>query len=108
MLFADALDTLAEQRGAEREDVFFRTRCSTAAQRNVPIQIVNISATGFMARTEGDFAIGDDIVVKMPVAGEIQATVRWALGGRVGAQFERMIDLAPYLNMLAEMVRGIR
>lgn len=108
MSLADALDTLADQRSAEREEVFFRTRCSTAAQRNVPVQIVNISATGFMARTEGDFAIGDIVTVKMPVVSETRATIRWALGGRVGAQFERMIDLTSYLNMLAEMVRGTR
>ncbi|ODU21539.1 MAG: hypothetical protein ABS87_06685 [Sphingomonas sp. SCN 67-18] len=108
MSFANRLGALAEldQRGAAREEVFYRTRCTTPRFGVVQMQVVNISACGFMARTEADFAVGDIVQIRLPVVGSVSAEIRWALGGRVGGQFDRMIDLAPYLSLLAELVRG--
>lgn len=97
-----------DRRGAEREEVFFRTRATTQAGDVVQLQIVNMSAGGFMARCETDLAADEAIAVRLPVIGEVSAEVRWSLGGRVGCQFDRMIDLAPYLQLLAEMVEGSR
>jgi hypothetical protein len=110
MSFANAMGALAaaDQREAAREEVFYRTRCTSPAHGAVQIQIVNISALGFMARTEGDFAVGDVVSVRMPVVGTIQAEIRWSLGGRIGGQFEHMIELAPYLDMLGELIRDSR
>ncbi len=98
----------AEQRDAEREDVFYRTRCTTADGSVEPAQVVNISASGFMARSEGDFAEGDRITIRLPVVGAVAAEVRWALGGRIGCRFEEMIGLAPYLSLLSELVAQTR
>lgn len=108
MSFANRLGTLAEtdQRNAAREEVFYRTRGTSPRSGAIQMQVVNISACGFMARTEGDFDVGDIIQLRLPVVGSVSAEIRWALGGRVGGQFEHMIDLAPYLSLLTEMVRG--
>lgn len=97
----------AEQRDADRNEVFYRTRCATANGVET-LQIVNISASGFMARTEGSFAEGDIISVRLPVVGSVAAEIRWALGGRVGCRFDQMIGLAPYLALLSELVAQTR
>lgn len=97
-----------ERREAPREDVYYRTRATAAGVGAIGLQVVNISANGFMARTEADFAPGDTLSVKLPVAGVVVAEVRWALGGRIGCQFGRMIELAPYLEMLGELMKGAR
>lgn len=98
----------AEQRECEREEVYYRTRAAVAGRGSIPLQVVNISAKGFMARTEADLPVGQIIAIRLPVVGEIKAEVRWALGGRIGCQFGRMIDLVPYLELLGTMVKDAR
>lgn len=97
-----------DRRDAAREEVFFRTRATTQAGDVIQLQIVNMSAGGFMARCEAELAAGESVSIRLPVVGDISAEIRWSLGGRVGCQFDRMIDLAPYLQLLAEMVEGSR
>lgn len=97
-----------DRRESEREEVFYRTRASAPGLGNFPVQLVNISANGFMIRTDTDVAIGDRLSLRLPVVGEVQAEVRWALGGRVGCQFARMIGLAPYLELLAALLKEAR
>ena len=99
---------LPERRQSEREEVFYRTRATPAGMSSVPVQVVNISANGFMARAEIDLPIGHPLSIRLPVVGEIRAEVRWALGGRIGCQFARMIDFAPYLELLGALARGDR
>jgi len=97
-----------ERRSSERDEVFYRTRASAAGLGTFPVQIVNISAQGLMARTETELPVGQQFAIRLPVVGEIRAEVRWALGGRVGCQFARMIDLAPYLELLGVLVKDAR
>jgi hypothetical protein len=100
--------TQPDRRQAPREDVYYRTRASAPGFGSVSVQIVDISANGFMARTDAGFAAGDTLTVRLPVVGEINAEVRWALGGRIGCQFSRMIALAPYLELLGTLVKDAR
>jgi hypothetical protein len=97
-----------ERRSCEREEVFYRTRASAVGFGSFPVQIVNISAQGCMARTEVELAVGQELIVRLPVVGEVRAEVRWSLGGRVGCQFARMIELAPYLELLGQLVKETR
>ncbi len=96
------------RRESPRDDVYYRTRGTDDAGMSFGLQIVNISATGFMARTEATLVPGSWMTLRLPVVGQIRADVRWALGGRVGCQFDRMIDLAPYLDLLGALVRDAR
>lgn len=98
----------AERRESPREEVFYRVRAAMPGRPSVPMQIVDISAGGFMARTEVDLQPGDRLTVRLPGLGETHADVRWALGGRVGCQFVRMIELAPYLELLGALVKATR
>ncbi|MFD1612053.1 PilZ domain-containing protein [Sphingomonas tabacisoli] len=97
-----------DRRQSERDEVFYRTRATAAGRGSFAVQVVNISANGFMIRADIDVAIGDSIMIRLPVVGEIRAEVRWSLGGRVGCQFVRMIGLAPYLELLAALLKETR
>jgi hypothetical protein len=97
-----------ERRQSERDEVFYRTRATIAGLGSFPAQVVNISANGFMARAETEVAIGQTLSIRLPVVGEVKAEVRWSLGGRIGCQFARMIDLASYLELLATLMKEAR
>lgn len=94
-----------DRRGAPREEVYHRTRGVLASGGSVPLQVVNVSATGFMARTEAELEPGTRLQVRLPVVGERPAEVRWALAGRIGCQFDRPVDLADYLGLLGALAR---
>src|SRR5215218_3394176 len=97
-----------ERRESERDEVFYRTRASAAGLGSFPAQVVNISANGFMARTEMEVPVGHSLSIRLPVVGEVKAEVRWVLGGRIGCQFDRMIGLAPYLELLGTLLKETR
>ena len=96
-----------DRREAPREEVFYRTR-ALAGDTTVPLHLVNISAGGFMARTEDELTVGAPLRVRLPVVGEVRAEIRWALGGRIGCQFDRMIGLAAYLELLGALMKDAR
>ncbi|NWM20091.1 PilZ domain-containing protein, partial [Escherichia coli] len=74
--------------------------------RQLNFVIVNISPHGLMARCDDPVETGDRIRVVLPHAGTVVAEVRWALGGRIGCQFERAIDLASYYELISLMVKA--
>ena len=96
----------ADNRSVDRDEVHYRARAFGPDARQLTFLIVNVSPHGMMARCEAVFEIGDRIRVQLPKVGVVIAEVRWALGGRVGAQFERAIDLASYYELIATMVRS--
>ena len=95
----------AEIRREDREEVHHRTRCIHHDGRTLQLLVVNISPHGFMARCEAPIADGDGLRVTLPGVGVVPATVRWALGGRIGCQFDRPIALAHYYELLAIVLR---
>jgi hypothetical protein len=96
----------ADERLVDREEVHFRARASGPGGRQLRFLVVNISAHGLMARCDDPLAAGDQIRVQLPVLGTVFGEVRWALGGRAGVQFERMIELAPYYALLTALVKA--
>jgi hypothetical protein len=106
-LSADNL-AYADVRREEREEVHYRGRAFGPDARQLNFLIVNISAHGLMARCDSELKTGDRIRVVLPIAGSVVAEVRWSLGGRIGCQFERAIDLASYYELIAVMVKAAR
>lgn len=94
-----------DRRGAPREEVYHRARGTLSNGQTLLLQVVNVSATGFMARTEVEPEPGTTLTLRLPVIGERQAEVRWALAGRIGCQFTRPVELALYLQLLGELAR---
>ena len=96
----------AEERREDRDEVHYRARGTGPDGRPINLLIVNLSPHGLMARCESALEAGQRIRVTLPVAGQVVAEVRWALGGRIGCQFERAIDLATYYDALAAVLKG--
>lgn len=94
-----------DERSVSRDEVEFRTRGFGPDGKPFPLLIVNISALGLMARCDRALAAGDPIRVQLPVLGSIAAEIRWSLGGRIGCELARAIDLADYYTVLAAMIR---
>jgi hypothetical protein len=96
----------ADIRREGRDDVYYRARAFGPDAKQLTFLIVNISPHGLMARCDDAFEVGDRIRVVLPQVGSVVAEVRWSLGGRIGTQFERAIDLASYYELLTIMVKA--
>ncbi|HEV2567550.1 PilZ domain-containing protein [Sphingomonas sp.] len=96
-----------DRREEPREEIYHRARAVIGGTL-VPLQLVNISASGFMARTEAAVEPGAKLKIRLPVVGECDAEVRWALAGRIGCQFARSIDLPRYLELLGTLAKEAR
>ena len=95
-----------ERRRMEREEVFYRTMLTATGGATVPVDLVNISRTGFMARTDAPLTEGTRARIRLPVTSEMDARIVWALGGRVGAEFREPIEPLTYFKLLAALPRG--
>ena len=95
-----------DSRGEPRDEVMHRTRATDGDGRSIKLVLVNMSANGLMARCEGDPKAGERLRVHLPILGEVDAVVRWSLGGRIGCELERTIPLADYYGMLTVMTRN--
>lgn len=90
-----------DDRAEPRDEVYHRTRLTLVDRRAVTATVVNLSPHGLMLRVEAEVAVGDIVNVALPVVGIVRATVRWALGGRIGCQLERVIAPRDYGALLA-------
>jgi len=97
---------MTDNRAIARDEVHYRARAIGPDMRPVTLLIVNMSALGLMARCDVEFAVGDRLRVTLPVVGTVVAEVRWWLGGRIGCELERTIDLASYYDLLAALLKA--
>lgn len=95
-----------EVRREEREEVHFRAKAFGPDARPLTLLIVNLSPHGMMARCDKEYEVGQRIRVTLPVVGVLVAEVRWALGGRIGCQFDQAIDLAHYYELIAILLKS--
>jgi hypothetical protein len=95
-----------DARGEPRDEVMHRTHALNGDDRTVKLVLVNMSANGLMARYDGDPAAGEQLRIRLPILGYVDAVVRWSLGGRIGCELERTIPLAEYYTMLTVMTRA--
>jgi len=95
----------ADFRREGRDEVHHRVRAFGPDARPLNFLIVNISPHGLMARCEANLAVGERLRINLPVIGVRVAEVRWALGGRVGCQFDGVIDLADYYELIAKLIK---
>lgn len=56
-------------------------------------RLVNISDTGFMAESTGDFEVGSRVWLILPGRDRASAIVRWTAGDRLGAEFSEPVSL---------------
>jgi len=107
MVSSQTAVTNKDARGAPRDEVMHRTRGIDPDGAPMKLVIVNISASGLMARCETAPEVGAVIGVQLPILGVMPSTVRWVLGGRIGCEFERAIPMADYYGMLSTLLRSV-
>lgn len=56
-------------------------------------RVLNISETGFMAESVGDFEVGSQVWLMLQGRDRASAVVRWTAGNRLGAEFAEPITL---------------
>lgn len=96
----------AEIRREDRDEVHVRARGVSGTGEPLRLLIVNISSHGLMARCEQPVAQGDRVTITLPIVGRKTGEVRWALGGRMGVQFEQAVGRASYYELIAHLLKA--
>ncbi len=67
---------------------------------DVHLHIINLSAHGFMVRGDHGMGRGERITIRLPVVGRIEAHMIWQAEDRSGFQFERIIRLDDFDDLI--------
>jgi len=80
------------ERSARRHRVKVITAIRSVGSADVDLQIDSISAIGFSGRTEGLFRRDEDVIVHLPIIGDMAARLAWVKGDTIAGEFARTID----------------
>jgi len=89
---ADAGDP-SDRRRSSRHAVDLEARVRELGESGIDARIVNISETGFMAETDGNFEVGSRVWLMLPGRERANAVVKWTAGDKLGAEFAEPISL---------------
>ncbi|WP_443970758.1 PilZ domain-containing protein [Sphingobium sp. CR28] len=92
-------------RRSPREDVSWQTRVNAPDMPPAEVLIVNLSPSGCMVRSDAILVPGEPTMLMLPMVGQTEAQVMWALGGRAGLEFVTPLPLHSYSSILSEMQR---
>lgn len=90
-----------ERRRAQRDDVDFPTVAIRRWTERFDIRLLNISPMGFHARGKVEFERDQKLKILLPIAGEVEGQIAWALTGCCGGWFPNPIPLDSYQQILA-------
>jgi hypothetical protein len=82
-----------ERRRASRVPVELDARVRELGANGVEARVLNISESGFMAESEGEFEVGSRIWLMLPGSDRCNAIVKWIAGDRIGAEFADPVSL---------------
>ena len=82
-----------DRRRSTRLEVEIDARVRELGSEGSEARLVNISDTGFMAQSGGDFEVGSRIWLILPARERASAIVRWTAGDKLGAEFSEPISL---------------
>lgn len=100
---AGAQLSVTDLRRAARHPVDYPVIGEHRQRGDLRMHIVNISAHGFMTTGELDLGRGERVIVRLPIIGRIEAHLIWASEGRAGFQFERILRLEDFMQMIDTM-----
>jgi hypothetical protein len=89
---ADAEDA-SDRRSASRFAVELAAKVRELGTTGIDARLVNISETGFMAQSEGNFEVGSRVWLMLPGRERANAVVKWTAGDKLGAEFAEAISL---------------
>ena len=82
----------ADRRGSARQPVEMEARVRELGSEGSEARVVNISDTGFMAESAGEFEVGSRVWLILPGRDRASAVVRWTAGNRIGAEFSEPVS----------------
>ncbi len=82
-----------DRRHASRLSVEIGARVRELGNEGCEARVVNISETGFMAETDGQFEVGTRVWLILPGRDRANALVKWTAGNKMGAEFAEPIAL---------------
>jgi hypothetical protein len=100
---AGAQLSVTDMRRAMRHPVDFPVIGEHRALGDVHLHIANISGHGFMSVGHHGLNRGERIVIRLPVVGRIEAHLIWLTDERSGFQFERIIRLDDFGQVIDAM-----
>jgi len=85
-----------DRRRMSRFPVELEARVRELGANGVEARVLNISESGFMAETEGEFEVGSRIWLMLPGRGRCNALVKWIAGDKIGAEFSEAFVLEEF------------
>jgi hypothetical protein len=82
-----------DRRRASRVPVELEAKMRELGEEGVEARVLNISETGFMASSEGEFEIGTRVWLMLPGRDRANAVIKWKEGDRIGAEFAEPISI---------------
>ena len=86
-------DDHSERRRFSRVPVELEARVRELGASGIEARILNISESGFMAEADAHFEVGSRVWLMLPGRDRANALVKWAVGGKIGAEFAEPISL---------------
>ena len=83
----------ADRRRSMRVGVEIGAKVRELGNEGCEARLINISETGFMAESAGEFDVGTRIWLILPGRERASALVRWTAGNKIGAEFAEPISL---------------
>ncbi len=97
-----------DQRRAVRHRTDFNSITESKKHGDLSVHVINISAHGFMIDDNVVLERGDRITIRLPHVGHVESLVLWAVDKRAGLQFERVIRLPEFLDLLDNVAISTR
>ena len=82
-----------DRRRSERLAVELDAKVRELGSEGTEARVVNISDTGFMAQSAGDFDVGSRIGLMLTGRDRASAIVRWTAGDKLGAEFSEAMSI---------------
>lgn len=92
-----------ERRRAQRDDVDLPTTATRQWTETFDIRLLNLSPMGFHARGKAAFERDQRLRILLPVVGEVEGQIAWALKGCCGGWFLNAIEPDLYARVLASI-----
>lgn len=91
----ELIDAPTERRRAARQSVALDARLRELGTIGVEARVLDLTADGFMASCDAPLAVGARLWLMLPGRRRANAVVRWASGGRIGAEFDQPLEPEP-------------
>lgn len=92
--------SVTDLRRAARHPVDFPVIVEHYTRGDINLHVSNLSANGFMVDDAEGLSRGDRVIIRLPVVGRIEAYVIWTREERAGFQFERIIRLDDFMDII--------